>query len=115
MHEMSITQSVVDICLEHSAGRRVLSVTMEIGALSGVVPDAVEFCFTACCQGTLMEGARLDIIAIEGVGRCTACGLEFSRKSLFDPCPACGEYGIEQLAGEELRVRELEIADDPLS
>jgi hydrogenase nickel incorporation protein HypA/HybF len=113
MHEMASTQGVVDICLEHSAGQRVLSVTMEIGVLSGVVPEAVEFCFSACCQGTRLEGARLEIVTIEGIGRCCACGNEFPRKSLFDPCPACGNYGIEQLAGEELRVRDLEIADDP--
>lgn len=113
MHEMSITRSVVDICLEYAAGRKVLSVTMEIGALSGVVPDAVEFCFSACCQGTLLEGARLEIVTIDGVGECRSCGDRFARTSLFDPCPGCGSYGIEQLAGEELRVRELEIADDP--
>lgn len=113
MHEMAITQSVVDICLEHSAGKRVLSVTMEIGALSGVVPEAVEFCFAACSQETLLEGARLEIITIDGVGRCRACGSGFARKSLFDACPACGSYGVEQVAGEELRVRDLEIEDDP--
>lgn len=112
MHEMAITQSVVDICLEHSNGQRVLSVTMEIGVLSGVVPEAVEFCFSACSHGTVLEGARLDIVTIDGVGKCCACGNEFPRKSLFDPCPVCGHYGIEQLAGEELRVRDLEIADD---
>lgn len=113
MHEMSITQSVVDICLEHAAGRKVLAVTMEVGTLSGVVPDAVEFCFSACCHGTLMEGARLKIVVIDGIGKCLSCGEEFPRRSLFDPCPVCGGYGIDQLAGEELRVRDLEIEDAP--
>ena len=57
MHEMSITQGIIDICEKHAGGRRVLSVDVEIGELSSVVPEAVEFCFEACSQGTLLEGA----------------------------------------------------------
>ena len=55
MHEMSITQGVVDLCESHSGGRRVTSVTLEIGDLSGVVPDAIEFCFDACTRETQLE------------------------------------------------------------
>ena len=58
MHEMSITQSVVDICTQNAGGRRVTAVVLEIGELSGVVPDAIEFCFEACSKGTLLEGAK---------------------------------------------------------
>lgn len=112
MHEMSITQSVVDICLENSGGRKILSVTMEIGELSGIVPEAVEFCFAACCADTPMEGAALEIIRIPGVGCCQDCSREFQRSSLFDPCPFCGSYSIGQISGEELRVRDLEVEDE---
>ena len=66
MHEMSITQSIVEICEEHAGGRRVRSVTLEIGELSGVVPDAVEFCFAACTRDTLLDGALLTIDHHEG-------------------------------------------------
>lgn len=111
MHEMSITQSVVEICRDNAAGRRVVAVTMEIGQLSGVVPEAVEFCFAACSAGTCLEGARLEIIQVAGVGRCLDCDKEFPRGSLFDPCPGCGGYMISQLAGEELRVRDIEVED----
>ena len=45
MHEMSITQSVVEICERSSAGRKITSVTLEIGGLSGVVPDAIRILF----------------------------------------------------------------------
>ncbi|GAM08715.1 putative hydrogenase nickel incorporation protein HypA [Geobacter sp. OR-1] len=113
MHEMSITQSVVEICRENAAGRRVLAVTMEIGELSGVVPEAVEFCFAACAAGTVLEGARLDIVRIPGIGQCLDCGMEFPRGSLFDPCPGCAGYRISQLSGEELRVLDLEVEDLP--
>lgn len=109
MHEMSITQSVVEICEQHAAGRRVLAVTLEIGALSGVVPDAVEFCFDACTRGTVLEGARLVIDQVAGTAFCSTCQTVVPLPAYFTPCPACGGYGLEPRTGEELRVRDLEV------
>jgi hydrogenase nickel incorporation protein HypA/HybF len=108
MHELSITQNIVEICERAASGRNVLSVTLEIGALSGVMPEAVEFCFAACAAGTPLEGASLVIERTGGVGRCGGCGTEAEVRSWFDPCPGCGAYGLEIVRGEELRVKELE-------
>jgi hydrogenase nickel incorporation protein HypA/HybF len=108
MHELSITQSMVELCITSAGGRRVLSVTMEIGELSGMVPDAVEFCFDACTRDTPLEGANLIIERIPGRGRCD-CGIESLLHTYYDPCPACGGFSLTITAGEELRVRELEV------
>ncbi len=109
MHELSITQSIVEICEQNAAGRRVLSVTLELGALSGIVPDAVEFCFEACTKGTLLEGAKLIISRVEPKGLCRDCGAEFPVSAYYDSCPSCGGFTVELLAGEEMRVKELEV------
>jgi hydrogenase nickel incorporation protein HypA/HybF len=109
MHEMSITQSVVELCEEHAQGRRVQSVQLLIGALSGVVPESVEFCFEACTKGTLLDGARLEIELVPGAGRCPVCGAAGPIETLFDPCPSCGGFGLELVSGQELRVKELEL------
>src|SRR5262249_53185897 len=61
MHEMAITQSVVDAVCEHAAGRRVHSVKLEVGALCAVVPDSMQFCFELATAGTVADGARLDL------------------------------------------------------
>ncbi|HWI40798.1 MAG TPA: hydrogenase maturation nickel metallochaperone HypA [Verrucomicrobiae bacterium] len=108
MHEMSITQSVVEICENHAQGRRVMAVTLEIGELSGVVPEAVEFCFEACSRGTLLEGASLSILRVPGRGRC-GCGTVFAMRAWYDACTSCGGSAVELLSGEELRVKELEV------
>ena len=108
MHELSITQSMVELCEQNAEGRKVLSVTMEIGELSGVVPDSIEFCFDACSRDTLLDGAKLTIERIPGRGRC-GCGAESPLSSYFDPCLVCGGFGLAVIAGEELRVRELEV------
>ena len=109
MHEMSITQSVVEICEGHAAGRRVTDVVLEIGELSGVVPDSIEFCFEACSKGTLLQGARLTIEITPGIGHCPDCGQELPIATLYDPCAACGAFGLSIVSGEELRVKELEL------
>ena len=109
MHDMSITQNIVEICEANAENRRVVAVTLQIGRLSGVVPDAVEFCFDACIRGTLLERARLIIEEIPGKGRCVTCGEEYPMDTLFTECRACGGFGAELLSGDELRVKELEV------
>jgi len=107
MHELSITRNIVAIASEAAQGRRVRRVTLEVGKLSGVVPDALAFVFDVAAEGTALEGASLDIRAIEGRARCSDCGAEFPTATLFDAC-ACGSRRTVQLAGEELNVKSIE-------
>ena len=109
MHELSITSAMIELCTHYAGGSRVVSVTLEIGDLSGVVPEAVAFCFEACAAGTPVQGARLCIQWLPARGRCRGCGAAFGIAACFDPCPTCGGYGIEILGGAELRVKELEV------
>jgi hydrogenase nickel incorporation protein HypA/HybF len=109
MHEMSITQGIIDICEKYAGGRRILSVDVEIGELSSVVPDAVEFCFEACSQGTLLDGARINIIRMPGSGQCLECGADTPLAALFGACQRCGSYQVKVVSGEEMRVREIEV------
>jgi hydrogenase nickel incorporation protein HypA/HybF len=111
VHEMSITQGIIDLCLEHAGGRRIRSLIVEIGALSSVVPEAIEFCFEACSRGTTLEGASLVIVRVPGRGRCLECGQETPLAELYGECRQCGSSRVTILAGEELRVCEIEVDD----
>lgn len=112
MHEVGITRSIIEIAersaREQGAGK-ILSVTVEIGALSGVMAEAVEFCFEACSGGTFLEGTTLIIEHIAGRGRCRECGTEAAIDTCTFACPACGEFALDRLQGDELRIREMEI------
>ena len=108
MHELSITRSVVAICAEQSKGARVQRVTLVIGQLSGVMADAVRFCFDICAQGTPVEGARLEIIEPPGRARCRSCGGEIELRMLAGRC-GCGSANLQMLSGDELTVREMEV------
>ncbi|OGU15612.1 MAG: hydrogenase maturation nickel metallochaperone HypA [Geobacteraceae bacterium GWC2_53_11] len=112
MHEMSITQGIIDLCLEHAGGRRIRSLDVEIGELSSAVPEAIEFCFEACSRDTLLDGALLTIIRIPGKGACQECGRETPLMELYGSCEHCGSNRVAIIAGEELRVREIEVDDE---
>lgn len=104
MHELSITQAVVDAVIARTGESEVASVLVRVGALSGVVPDAMRFCFDLVTAGTPLEGARLEIEQPEGRGRCRACGESFELADLIVLCPACDGADVEVLAGQELAV-----------
>ncbi|MER8465847.1 hydrogenase maturation nickel metallochaperone HypA [Mesorhizobium sp. M1396] len=110
MHELGITRNIVSIVEEAAKGRRVKRVTLDIGQFSGVMPDAVLFCFDIVAKGTLLDGARLDIQKIAGRARCRTCGESFEPATLYQAC-ACGSRAIDRLAGEELKIREMEIEE----
>jgi hydrogenase nickel incorporation protein HypA/HybF len=109
MHELAITQSIVDAVAERTYGARVAVVHLRVGKLSGVVPDALRFCFELVSDGTPLQGAVLDIEEPEGRGRCRSCGDDFVLSHLILLCP-CGSADVDTYSGQELSVRAVEVA-----
>ena len=109
MHELGITQEVVALADEAAAGRRVTRVVLEIGKLSGVLPDAVRFCFDLVTAGTSLDGAELEIDEPHGRVACRGCGTEFDSDEVLALCP-CGSADVDLLRGRELRIRSVEVA-----
>jgi hydrogenase nickel incorporation protein HypA/HybF len=66
MHELGITRNIVSIVGQAARGRRVVRITLEVGALAGVEPRAIAFCFDVVARGTAAEGAVLDIVPLAG-------------------------------------------------
>lgn len=109
MHELSITQSIVSTVVERMREARICRVRVEVGKLSGIVPDSLQFCFEMASAGTTLEGARLEIIEPPGKGRCRDCGAEFETVEPLPLCD-CGSADVELLTGQQLRIREVEVA-----
>ena len=108
MHELGITRNIVAIVAERAKGAKVQRVSLEIGKLSAIMPDAVRFCFDVCCQGTVLEGASLEIIEIPGLARCRQCCAEVPLEQPFGIC-SCGSVELDLIRGEELKIKEMEI------
>ena len=112
MHEMSLTEGVVEILAEEARRQgfaRVKTVWLEIGALSGVELESMEFCFDVVARGTLAEGAKLEIIRTPGQGYCLDCEKTVGLRERFGQCPECGRHRVQMTVGDAMRVRELEV------
>lgn len=108
MHELALAAQVVEIAAAECGGRPVRRVTVEVGRLAAVVPEALAFAFEVCAADTPLAGAELDIRTVPGRARCRACQDELELEQPFGACP-CGGMKLEWLSGFELRVRELEV------
>ena len=115
MHELSITQSVLDISL--SAARnanagRVTAIDLLVGELTSFVDDSIQFYFDILSRGTTAEGATLRIRREAARGTCGECGHEFRALiPLLPACPACGSGRVRVTGGSELRVESIEVDD----
>ncbi len=109
MHEISLLENVLEI-LQASAREqgftRVARVCLEIGELSCVSEDALQFGFPAVMQGTLAEQAELQIQRVKGIGQCRQ---RVELQTLHDPRHACGSFQIAVVQGREMKIRELQV------
>ena len=112
MHELSIMESALSLALEkaqEAGARRVQGIRLRIGALSGVVPEALEFAFEALVPGTPAEGAQLAIEHVPARFWCTTCTREFEAPDMLAECPECHNPSADLRAGREMELASLEI------
>ena len=104
MHEVGIMEEAVRLAAQAADGRRVRKLTLRVGVLSGVVPDALRFAFDVVGKGTVVEGASLEIEAVQAACWCPTCRKEYECSDFLSECPRC-----RNLSGDLRRGRELEI------
>jgi len=113
MHEVGLMQDTLDLAVEE-AGRagatRIHRLMMQIGRLSGVVPEALEFAFEILAKGTIADGAILEIEQVPIVCYCAACTREFEPPSMICECPGCGTPSFDVRRGREIQLSSLEVS-----
>ena len=98
--------------VERMAGRPVATVRVRVGQLSGVVPDAMLFCYELVTAGTDLEGSRLEIERTPGRAHCRSCGQDFPLTDLIMLC-SCGSADVGLLGGRELEVASVDLVAEP--
>lgn len=105
--------SALRIAAEHAAASgaaRILSLTLRVGALSGVVPEALEFAFDVLREGTAAEGAELHIQQEPVRARCPCSPDEvFETSGPVCLCPRCSEPTADIVAGREMDLVSMEV------
>lgn len=113
MHELSIALRIVEAVEVELAGRPgmvVEQVNLQVGALTGVVPEALAFCWEVATEETRLRGSALNIEVVEVAGLCPACGVERQISSLQSfRCPVCRTPIPQITAGNELEILSLEV------
>jgi len=112
MHEVAITQSMLDLVLkqaEKARAKEVKKINLVIGEMSGFTEDSVRFYFDLLSKGTLAAGATLSFRVVPTTARCRGCGKDFELKELDWTCPHCHGNNIEIVAGKELSVESIEV------
>jgi len=117
MHELSVTEALLALTLEHAAhagADQVTDVHVVIGQLSAVIDESVQFYWDLISAGTPAAGARLHFRRIPAGFCCDACGHAYAPAAEVLACPACGSLHVRLTAGDELYLEALEVGQtDP--
>lgn len=114
MHEISLMAQTLEIALENArqqGANKINRLKMRIGKMSGVVPEALEFAFDVVTQGTIAQGATLEIESVPVVCYCSQCQQEFSPPDVFYQCPNCQQFTQKVISGKEIELTSLELSD----
>jgi hydrogenase nickel incorporation protein HypA/HybF len=116
MHEMGVAMQIIEIAQASipadMADARVARVNLKVGKLSAIVADSLRFCFDVAARDTPLAGAELHIEEIPVQARCKACEHEWTIDQPTFACPACASGQITLLAGRELDIESLELAEE---
>ena len=109
MHELSVTQSVLDIALKNAGPRKVKQINLVIGQFSSIVDDSVQFYWEFISKDTAAEGSVLHFERIPGEMTCQTCGHAFRPVDDTFDCPACSSPFVKITKGEEFQVDSIDV------
>lgn len=112
MHELAVTQGILDISLRHAEAAnatRITDINLVIGQFSSIVDDSVQFYWDIVAKDTIAHGATLHFNRIPGEMTCSACGHVFHPSDEIFACPACSSLQVRITKGEEFQVDSIDV------
>ncbi|NPV57100.1 MAG: hydrogenase maturation nickel metallochaperone HypA [Anaerolineae bacterium] len=112
MHELSVTESILEIASRHAKQAEAIKVTdihIVLGRLSSIVDDSVQFYWDIISENTLCSGAKLHFKRIPAMLLCLNCQYEYQLEGELMPCPKCGSPQVKVTTGEEFWLDSIEI------
>jgi hydrogenase nickel incorporation protein HypA/HybF len=113
VHEAGLAQEALEVATARARERgaaRVHRLTLRVGDLSGVVPEALRFALDALSPGTMADGAAFDIGVVPVECHCPACDRPFRPADVVYACPGCGRLSADVRLGHELELVEVEVS-----
>ncbi len=112
MHELPVTESILEIATRHAAqagARHITRVHLVIGQLSSLIDDSVQFYWDIISKDTIAEGAQLDFRRIPAQMQCLDCGRVYAPSPDELACPDCGSIQVKIISGEEFFLEAIEV------
>ena len=112
MHELGIMTGVLEAATasaREAGATRLLKVTLSVGEMTEAIEDSLRFAFEVLTEGTISEGAELDINIVKPKSRCLDCGAEYEHDRFHMMCPKCGSYATQLIAGREMQIDSIEV------
>ncbi len=112
MHELAVTQSILDIVLDHAGKANATKVTkiyLVIGELSSIVDESVQFYWEIIAKNTSAEDAELIFRRVSASFECQECHTVYQLDGNVIFCPSCGSTRIKILSGEEFYIEAIDI------
>lgn len=115
MHELAICQSLIgqlDAIASDHPQKKIVVVHLQVGPLSGVVPELLRDAFPFASAGTAAENAELQFHESGVRVHCPKCGADSDASSNKLICGECGNWQTELIAGDELILQQVELDSD---
>lgn len=110
MHELGILSALVrtiEGIMQDEGLTKVDKIIIEIGELSGIVPQYIKQCYPAAVYKTFMEKTILELVVVPGLVKCRSCGRIFNAVINDLRCPDCIGQDLEILKGNDMIVKEI--------
>ncbi len=112
MHELAVTQSILEIATRHATqakARRVTDIYLVIGRLSSIIDDSVQFYWDLISKDTICKGSTLHFERKPAEIICLECSTEFQVELEINPCPNCGSLKLKVKSGDQFWLESIEI------
>jgi hydrogenase nickel incorporation protein HypA/HybF len=109
MHELSLTENLLDVTLKNAGTRKIVHVNLLIGEFSDEREEAIHFYWDDLAKGTSAENARLLFKRVEAEMKCLACGTVFHPDDEAAFCPQCQSYRLTLLSGDDVKLESIEV------
>jgi len=113
VHEFGLCQSILTAVEGKAAGRRVTGVRIRIGTMHRVFDEAFDQAFSLMSEGTVADGAEVDLVVVPVQATCRACGEVTVSQDQVVVCPQCGSTELDRQGGDELILESLVLEGPP--
>ena len=113
MHEVSVAQNILKIVeeeLEKNKGKTVNQLRLEVGSLSGVVIESLQFALDVSRNDSILKHTEILIDEIPARVKCRSCNFEFEADDYYVVCPKCQDFQLDFLSGRELKIKSIVIS-----